>query len=101
MVQEKAYFQKRLFKLPDPTKSLREFKREGYKTHLFFVGMNSIEECIQRVSLRVQLGGHKVSEESIVFNFRQGYANLYIYFTGNLILLHYLTIPYHQIMLIN
>jgi predicted ABC-type ATPase len=47
------------FSSSDPTRSLREFKIAGYKTHLLFIGMNSIEECIQRVSLRVQLGGHK------------------------------------------
>jgi len=65
------------FSSPDPTRSLREFKIAGYKTNLLFIGMNSIEECVQRVSLRVQLGGHKVPEESIAFNFEHGFANLY------------------------
>jgi predicted ABC-type ATPase len=68
------------FSSTDPTKSLREFKEAGYKTHLIFIGMNTIADCIQRVAIRVKKGGHKVPEESIIFNFEQGYANLYQYF---------------------
>ena len=44
------------------------------------MGMNSIAECIQRVRIRVKTGGHKVSEESILYNYEHGYANLYKYF---------------------
>lgn len=45
----------------------------GYKVHLIFIGMSSIAECIQRVAVRVKTGGHKVFEESIVYNFEHGY----------------------------
>lgn len=65
------------FSSEDPTKSLKEFKSVGYKTNLIFIGMQSIEECIQRVTLRVKAGGHKVLEESIIYNFEHGYRNLY------------------------
>jgi predicted ABC-type ATPase len=68
------------FSSPDPTKSLKEFKNADYTTHLIFIGMNSIDECIQRVSFRVKAGGHRVSEESIAFNFEHGFANLYRYY---------------------
>lgn len=68
------------FSSHDPTKSLREFKSASYKVHLVFIGMKTIEECIQRVAFRVKTGGHKVAEESIVYNFIHGFANLYKYF---------------------
>ena len=68
------------FSSSDPTRSLREFKIAGYKFHLIFIGMNCVEDCIQRVSFRVKAGGHKVPEESIVFNFEHGYANLFRYY---------------------
>lgn len=80
--KEKAIKEKRSFAFEtnfssyEPTRSLREFKAAGYKVYLLFIGMNSIEECIQRVWLRVMKGGHKVMEESIVYNYEHGYANL-------------------------
>jgi predicted ABC-type ATPase len=61
----------------DPTFSMRQFKDVGYETHLIFIGMPNVQECIQRVSLRVKSGGHKVSEDAIIHNFKTGYKNLY------------------------
>lgn len=68
------------FSSSDPTKSLREFRAAGYNVHLIFMGVNTIAERIQRVSIRVKDGGHKVLEDSIVYNFEHGYANLYKYY---------------------
>ncbi|SIO51954.1 zeta toxin family protein [Chitinophaga niabensis] len=68
------------FSAEDPLYSMRAFKAAGYKIHLVFMGMNSVEECIQRVSIRVKAGGHKVSEEAINYNYMAGYANLCKYF---------------------
>ena len=68
------------FSSPDPMKTAREFKSAGYDTHLVFMGLNSLEECIQRVDYRVQRGGHKVSEKSIRYNYEFGYRNLYKHF---------------------
>lgn len=68
------------FVADDPLFSMRQFKMAGYETHLIFMGMDSVEECIQRVSLRVKAGGHKVPEESIIYNYKTGYKNLYKYY---------------------
>ena len=68
------------FSADDPTVSLSEFQNAGYNCHLIFMGMPTIAECVQRVSFRVKAGGHKVSEESIEYNFTYGYKNLYKYF---------------------
>jgi predicted ABC-type ATPase len=69
------------FSAPDPMKTAREFKNVGYDIHLIFMGLNSVNESIYRVAHRVQRGGHKVSEESIRYNYEFGYKNLYKYFT--------------------
>jgi len=44
------------------------------------MGMDTVEQCIQRVSQRVRAGGHKVTVESIEYNFLHGYKNLFEYF---------------------
>ncbi|PWV49081.1 zeta toxin family protein [Chitinophaga sp. S165] len=68
------------FSSSDRMSSARQFKEKGYEVHLIFMGLNSIEESIQRVEQRVQLGGHKVAEPSIRYNYEHGYKNLYKYF---------------------
>jgi predicted ABC-type ATPase len=67
------------FSSADPMKTAREFKKAGYEIHLLFMGLNSLEESMQRVAYRVSKGGHKVSEESIRYNYEFGYKNLYKY----------------------
>ena len=64
----------------DPMSSMREFKVDGYEIHLIFMGLNSLAESIERVAYRVGMGGHKVSEESIRYNYEHGYKNLYKYY---------------------
>lgn len=59
---------------------MKAFKSAGYQVHLIFIGMNTVEECVQRVSIRVKAGGHKVPEDTIIYNFKAGYANLCTYF---------------------
>ena len=68
------------FVADDPIYSMRQFRDAGYETHLIFMGMNTIEDCIQRVTLRVKKGGHKVPEISIRHNFKTGYKNLYKFY---------------------
>lgn len=69
------------FSAVDPMKTAKEFKNAGYDILLVFMGLNSLEESIQRVAYRVRKGGHKVSEESIRYNYEFGYKNLYKYVT--------------------
>lgn len=63
-----------------PISSAIEFQTAGYEIHLLFVGIQRLEHSIERVAYRVQKGGHKVSEDSIRFNFEQGFKNMYMYF---------------------
>jgi predicted ABC-type ATPase len=69
------------FSSADPMKTAREFRKAGYQIHLLFMGLPSLDESMERVTLRVRRGGHKVSEDSIRYNFEYGYKNLYKYIT--------------------
>jgi predicted ABC-type ATPase len=63
-----------------PLTSAREFSDKGYEIHLIFMGLSSLEESMQRVAYRVRAGGHKISEESIRYNYEHGFKNLYKHF---------------------
>ncbi|MNI54262.1 Zeta toxin [compost metagenome] len=65
------------FRSDNPMSTALEFQKNGYEIHLIFMGLNSLEESIERVAHRVRTGGHKVSEESIKYNFEHGFKNLY------------------------
>lgn len=60
-------------------KTPNEFLKSGYEIHLIFIGLETLEDSIQRVEYRVKLGGHKVPENSIRFNFENGFENLHRY----------------------
>jgi predicted ABC-type ATPase len=69
------------FSAANPMQSVKEFQEAGYEIHLIFMGLNSLEESMQRVAYRVRSGGHLVSEPSIRYNYENGFKNLYKYFS--------------------
>lgn len=59
------------------------FKQRGYKLHLIYFCLDSIEEAIRRVAIRVHNGGHFVPKSEIRKRYFEGFANLnanYSYF---------------------
>jgi predicted ABC-type ATPase len=56
---------------------LREFKRQGYAIHLFYLWLDSFDLAIARVARRVQEGGHHVPEAIIRRRFAKGLCNLF------------------------
>ena len=44
------------------------------------MGLNSVEESIHCVEHRGRLGGHKVAEPTIRYNYEYGFKNLYKHF---------------------
>jgi len=78
--ERKNYAYETNFSSGDPMKSPREFQKAGFSIELIFMGLNSLEECFQRVSYRIQSGGHYVSPESIRFNYTMGLKNLYQFY---------------------
>ena len=55
----------------------RKFKTQGYRIHLFYLWLPSVQLAIQRVRDRVQRGGHSVPEEDIRRRFNRGLKNLF------------------------
>jgi predicted ABC-type ATPase len=56
------------------------FKEHGYKLHLIYLCLDSIEEAKRRVTIRVQNGGHFVPESEIIKRYFEGFANLNTHF---------------------
>lgn len=52
------------------------FKQERYVIQGIFFGLDTVEQSIANVSLRVQKAGHDLPLQSIRWNFKQCYANL-------------------------
>lgn len=47
----------------------RHFKENGYEIHLFFLGLDSIEQAVERVHHRAKLGGHNVPYAEIALRY--------------------------------
>lgn len=52
------------------------FKEHGYQIRMVYLCLNSIEEAIRRVAIRVENGGHFVPENEIRNRYFQGFDNL-------------------------
>lgn len=55
---------------------LHRFKEAGYKICLYYFGLTSVEESINRVVQRSLSGGHNVTDEIIVYNFNEGISRI-------------------------
>jgi len=67
------------FRTADVMNSVKEFRQQGYEVNLIYFGLESLEASIERVKVRVALGGHYVSLENITANYVQGFENLRSY----------------------
>jgi len=56
---------------------LTRCKAQGYKVHVFYVALPSAELAIQRVALRVKLGGHNIPSDDISRRFQRSLHNLF------------------------
>jgi predicted ABC-type ATPase len=52
-----------------------KFTEAGFETELYFLYVDSIEQCIKRVAKRVDEGGHNVPEDEIGRRYIQGLIN--------------------------
>ena len=46
-----------------------EAKEKGYTVRLYYVGLDSVEECLQRIENRVAHGGHDIRETDVLRRF--------------------------------
>ncbi len=56
---------------------LGNLKTQGYRFHLFFLWLRSVEMNIERVRARVRAGGHDVPEEVIRRPYKKGIQNFF------------------------
>ena len=59
------------------TSLLRRLKDSGYRIHVFFLWLPSVEMALARVRDRVLAGGHAVPEDVVRRRFSRGLANLF------------------------
>ena len=56
---------------------LQDLKSKGYKIHLFFLWIRSIEIALERIAGRVRRGGHNIPENIVQRRFNKGIYNLF------------------------
>ena len=54
--------------------------RKGYRIHLFFLWISSVELALERIELRVQHGGHSVPETVVRRRFDKGLYNFFHFY---------------------
>ena len=47
----------------------QEAREKGYFVRLYYIGLDSAEECLQRIENRVSHGGHNIREEDVLRRF--------------------------------
>lgn len=55
---------------------LAEAAKRGLRVHVFYVGLDSADTCIERVRQRVRAGGHDISDADIRRRYRHSLINL-------------------------
>ncbi len=56
--------------------TVQDARERGYSVRLFYVGLDSAEECLQRIENRVAHGGHDIREEDVLRRFAGRWAAL-------------------------
>lgn len=51
-------------------------RKKGYTVRLYYVGLETLEESIQRIRLRAANGGHSVSEDDVTRRFKRRFESL-------------------------
>ncbi len=56
---------------------LRRLKAQGYRVHLFFLWVPTVEVALARIADRVRRGGHDIPEKVVRRRFHKGIQNLF------------------------
>jgi len=56
---------------------LKDLKDRGYRTHLFFLWLPSVDMALERIADRVRRGGHNIPVEVVRRRFKRGLPNLF------------------------
>lgn len=58
------------------SQTISRARRRGYYIRLYYVGLETVEESIQRIRIRAENGGHFIPDEDVVRRFNSRYDNL-------------------------
>ncbi len=59
-----------------PLRMVKEAKEAGYFVRLFYVGIGTAQEAIQRIENRVRKGGHDIPQEDVLRRFKSRFEAL-------------------------
>lgn len=59
-----------------PARTARQAKDAGYTVRLYYVGISSAEEALQRIANRVRKGGHDIPAEDVYRRYQERYEAL-------------------------
>lgn len=51
-------------------------KEAGYRIHLYYVGLDSVEDCLLRIQNRVKHGGHDIPTEDVLKRYSHRFADV-------------------------
>ena len=57
-------------------KTIRIAKDKGYIVRLFYIGLNTSDECVKRINNRVEKGGHYVQEDDVSRRYNKRFDDL-------------------------
>lgn len=57
-------------------KTVEEARSKGYYIRLFYIGISSAEESLQRIENRVRKGGHNIPSDDVVRRFQNRFEDL-------------------------
>jgi len=57
-------------------KTVKTAKEKGYFIRLFYIGLNTYDECKKRIKNRVEKGGHNIAEDDVERRFKNRFDSL-------------------------
>ena len=54
---------------------LKDLKERGYRIHLFYLWVKSIDVALERIAGRIKMGGHNVPEDVVRRRYHKGMSN--------------------------
>ena len=65
MSEQQSFITETVFSHPSKLELIRHAQQHGYRVVLYHVNVETADICVERVRIRVELGGHDVPEEKI------------------------------------
>ena len=74
--QRKTFTQETTLSGQKTLTTIKTAKKYGYKIRMYYVGLNSLEESLERIKNRVRKGGHGIPVEDVTRRYENRFADL-------------------------